>query len=201
VASLSGLVSPPESRQDGPAEVRLGGHGDRGRAASRKGAGHASLAQSSRPDGPPRAEPRNARDLRRPSPSAGASSRENGRLERCPALRCAVAPDRGLDERGAWGRSSGPAPGRPHEWLADSEHRSGAWDRSLGIMFAWSLIHLPSEDDGCCRGGPVWPPWEGGGPVRRFPPPRAATQGRPYNTHPFHSDPFSGSVKRSSESC
>src|SRR5436305_15272390 len=102
VASLSGLVSPPVSRQDGPEEVRLGGHGGRGRAASRKGAGHASLARSSRPEGPPRAELRNVRDLRRASPSAGASSRENGCLECNPSFRCAVAPDRGLDERGPW---------------------------------------------------------------------------------------------------
>ena len=34
-----------------------------------------------------------------------------------------------------------------------------------------------------CRGGPVWPPWMGGwSGLRRFPPPRAATQGRPYKS-------------------
>src|SRR3954467_10903222 len=48
-----------------------------------------------------------------------------------------------------------------------------------------------------CRGGPMWPPWVGGlfhGWLfrRGFPPPRAATQGRPYKTSVPHKDRHHG---------
>src|SRR5437870_447702 len=58
-----------------------------------------------------------------------------------------------------------------------ARERADGVKRCFKDSISWVALHLKREGS-ACRGGPVWPPWEGG---RSDPAPsRAATQGRPY---------------------